>query len=65
MVKAEAFSQITFSDLVIFSFDSFLLILNTPKNKTEHWELTVEYDFKFYFSLFFILPFLFPIFIAL
>lgn len=42
-------SQITFSDLVIFSFDSFLLILSTPKNKIEHWELTVKYDLKFYF----------------
>lgn len=30
------FAQIAFSDLVIFSFDVFLFIFNTPKDKFEH-----------------------------
>ena len=36
------FAQITFTDLVIFSLDAFLFIFNAPKDKIEHWELSVE-----------------------
>lgn len=59
------FAQITFSDLVIFSFDAFLFIFYTPKDKIEHWELSVEYNYKSYCHLFFTFTFLLSIFIHL
>lgn len=59
------FALIAFSDLVIFSFDVFLFIFSAPKNKIEHWELSVEYNYKSYFSLFFTFSFLLCVFIHL
>lgn len=59
------FAPITFSDLVIFRFDAFLFIFNASKNGTEHWELSVEYNYKSYFTLFFTFSFLLSIFIRL
>lgn len=59
------FAPIAFSDFVIFSFDVFLFIFNAPKNKIEHWELSVEHNFESYFPLFFTFSFLLSVFIHL
>lgn len=39
------FGQAAFSGLVIFSCDAFLFISDTLNDKTEQWELSVEYNY--------------------